>query len=266
MAQTLLRESTTIISFADAAPGSDIPPPATPSAVAAAQSASHHLGDYLKTGQETLSGWAQQHGLSRSGTPSPRASQADLPLPSQAPPTTTTPALALPTDGGPEPLPNLSSPPLRRMVILLVGISPHRKLWATSARPSESVINYTLLNGCPAITVPVKPGCPLMAWDTMTLHALQKVGEVEGPKFEGVVNVLYEYVSLCADWDRYVFPDSLEDSNAGAPAKSKQEVAKELTKNAITLLVAAAIRSKKSKEAMKHIDDDRAGIVFLRLP
>lgn len=261
MAQTLLNESAAIISFADATPGSDIPPPATPSAIAAAQTVNHHLSDYLKTGQESLTGWAQQHGLSRSKTPSPKPPQAEPLLLPQAP-TDVVPPVTAPSITTPEP----SATPLRRMLITVVGISPHRKLWATSARPSESVINYTLLNGCPAIVVPVKLGCPLMAWDTMTLHALHKIGEVEGPKFEGVVNVLYEYASLCVDWERYIFPDSLERGEGTTPGKSKREVAEELTKNAITLLVAAAIRSKTSKEATKHIDDDRAGIVFLRLP
>ena len=105
-----------------------------------------------------------------------------------------------------------------------------------------------------------------MAWDTMTLRTLYKMGEVEGPEFEGVVNVLHEYVSLCADWDRYVFPDSSGESSDKRSGKNKQETAEKLTKNAITLLIAAAIRSKESKEVSKHINDDRAGIVFLRLP
>lgn len=30
----------------------------------------------------------------------------------------------------------------RRIVILLIGIKPHRSLWTTSARPGESVIQY----------------------------------------------------------------------------------------------------------------------------
>jgi hypothetical protein len=61
------------------------------------------------------------------------------------------------------------------MVILCVGLKPHRSLWTTSARPGESVIKYLLLNGCPAIVVPVKIGAPLVAWDALTLEELWKV-------------------------------------------------------------------------------------------
>ena len=37
------------------------------------------------------------------------------------------------------------------------------------------MINYILLNGCPAIVVPVKVGAPLVAWDGLTLEQLWKV-------------------------------------------------------------------------------------------
>jgi hypothetical protein len=56
----------------------------------------------------------------------------------------------------------------------------------------------------------VKDGCPLIAWDTLTRDSLQKdIAVVEGPKFDGVVNVLFEYmyISLCAVWDRFILPE-----------------------------------------------------------
>jgi hypothetical protein len=43
----------------------------------------------------------------------------------------------------------------------------------------------------------VKDGCPLIAWDTLTRDSLQKdIAVVEGPKFDGVVNVLFEYMYI----------------------------------------------------------------------
>ncbi len=81
------------------------------------------------------------------------------------------------------------------MVIVLVGLKPHRKLWTTSARPGESVINYLLLNGCPAIVVPVKVGAPLLAWDALTLEELWKVelplegGESQSGPIRRIVSV-----------------------------------------------------------------------------
>jgi len=45
----------------------------------------------------------------------------------------------------------------------------------TSARPSEGVIYYQLLNGCPALIVPARIGAPLVAWDGLTLGQLWNV-------------------------------------------------------------------------------------------
>ncbi|KDR68452.1 hypothetical protein GALMADRAFT_257184 [Galerina marginata CBS 339.88] len=181
----------------------------------------------------------------------------------------------------PEPaLTPLPPPPTpRRMIILLVGLKPHRKLWTLSARPSESVINYILLNGCPVIVVPVKVGAPLLAWDGLTLEQLWEIDlppsdetRSTSGKFEGIVDVIFEYVDLCVDWDRIKIP--VAESNVASSAESsapekaeKSEVpSRELLKDAITLLVAAAIRSKTSKAAKKELDADRSGIAMWRIP
>lgn len=289
VAQALLAESAAVISFSD--PVAPVTPPMpvsdpsgeTNTTPSAGKTTTHYaFGDYfkkgqsaaeeyLKTGQEKMN--ELMHNRSHSPSPVPSQTSSVATKPNE---TITTPQL--PADAAAvQEEPNLTtvtpeipgSPPLRRLAILLVGISPHRKLWTTSARPGESVIGYTLLNGAPAIVVPAKDGCPLMAWDTLTLDSLHKIGVVEGAKFDGIVNVLFEYVALCADWDRFNFPEKLEEGNEQDGEKritSKQETAEILTKDALTLLVAAAIRSKESKEVKKHIDSDRAGIVMLRLP
>jgi len=174
----------------------------------------------------------------------------------------------------------------RRLVILVVGLKPHRKAWSLSARPGESVINYVLLNGCPAIVVPAKLGAPLLAWDTLTLEQLWDV-ELPPPaadnagvsetnsisgKFEGIVNVIFEYLDLCVDWERFTVPSVASPGDDGDVSKEKEEggtrntVAKDALKDAVTLLVAAAIRSKTSKEAKKELDADRSGIAMWRIP
>ncbi|KIM42125.1 hypothetical protein M413DRAFT_10359 [Hebeloma cylindrosporum] len=196
----------------------------------------------------------------------------------------------------PEPaLTPLPPPPVpRRLVILVVGLKPHRKAWSLSARPGESVIRYVLLNGCPAIVVPAKLGAPLLAWDTLTL---EKIWDVELPplseggegstetimrsasgRFEGVVDVIFEYLDLCVDWERFTVPSSNGVSSPGdvrndvKPSKEKEESgtrnlgAKGALKDAVTLLVAAAIRSKTSEEAKKELDADRSGIAMWRIP
>lgn len=65
-------------------------------------------------------------------------------------------------------MPLLLPPIPHRMVILILGLKPHRKSWILSARPAETVINCILLNGCPSIVVPVKVGTPLLAWGVLT--------------------------------------------------------------------------------------------------
>ncbi len=174
------------------------------------------------------------------------------------------------TKGGAEPVPQLTAlpppPAPRRMVILVVGLKPHRKLWTTSARPGESVIQYLLLNGCPAIVVPVKLGAPLVAWDGLTLENLWKMElpeEGAGSKtgaFEGVVTVLFEFLDLCVDWARVTL-----DGELGKPV-ADDNAGKNVVKESLTLLVAAAIRSRESKEVRNEVDEQRAGVAMWRIP
>ncbi|KAJ3522891.1 hypothetical protein NMY22_g11691 [Coprinellus aureogranulatus] len=211
----------------------------------------------------------------------------------------------------------VTSPASSAHVIVVVGLKPHRSLWTTSKRPGESVIRYLLLNGCISILVPVKPGAPLLAWDSLTLEKLWEVDlppdstDEEGKpkksvsgKFEGIVKVLYEYLDLCVDWERVVLPQDVrvepqselsettdtvvptpddrdEDENAGSRGEgdketqqqqttadgdeAKQELKHEALRDAVSLLVASAIRSKDSKAARKDIDADRAGIAMWRI-
>ncbi|KAJ3729587.1 hypothetical protein C8R42DRAFT_652445 [Lentinula raphanica] len=228
--ETLLRESASIISLCQAP---------IPEAPLERESPKHHysLSDLKDLKMPSLS-----NVFSRSHTPSPEPQLTPLPVP----------------------------PTPRRMVITVVGIKPHRKLWTTSARPGESVINYILLNGCPAIVVPVKVGAPLVAWDTLTL---EKLWEVELPsadeppstpgKYEGIVGVLFEFLDLCVDWTRVEIEEGAKDSDGDAmPEQDK----KEKVRDALKLLVAAAIRSKDSKEVKKEVDAERAGIAMWRIP
>ncbi len=179
----------------------------------------------------------------------------------------------------PEPsLTPLPPPPVpRRMVILVVGLKPHRAgLWTTSARPSESVMYYQLLNGCPAIVVPVKVGAPLVAWDALTLEQLWKVSlpkedEVSGDsKFSGIVSVIFEYLDLCVDWDRLVLSAEQGGEDASVvkdgDVQADLEGKKRVVKDAVALLVAGAVRSGESKQVKDKIDKERSGIAMWRIP
>ncbi|KAJ2922144.1 hypothetical protein H1R20_g14950, partial [Candolleomyces eurysporus] len=256
----------------------------------------------------------------RSRSPSPTGSRgAD-----GSPPGDDAPNSAAPSTPPPPP----SHPP-RHMVLLVVGLKPHRSLWTTSKRPGESVLRYILLNGCVSIVVPVKPGAPLVAWDTLTLEKLwevelpaegysannndadlnsdpddqtdkKKMKESKDGKFEGIVQVLFEYLDLCVDWDRVAVQGSSGESTAsgeqgkiaagpdihlavsdesdnddGSVTETSEQAdhssvimlrqKKDALKDAVALLVASAIRSKNSGAVKKDVDADRAGIAMWRI-
>ncbi|KAH7400329.1 hypothetical protein BKA64DRAFT_671616 [Cadophora sp. MPI-SDFR-AT-0126] len=151
-------------------------------------------------------------------------------------------------DSPPPILQEIVQPP-RRLAVVLLGSKPHRLgMWTSSARPSESVLKYVLLNGAPTIVLPALAGAPLLAWNTLTLKQLQtKKGE-----YEGVVRILFEYLSLCVDWERVIVGEGDEER-------------KKAVRDAVELVVAAAVQSVDSKAVMKDVDLDRAGIVVFRM-
>jgi hypothetical protein len=128
-------------------------------------------------------------------------------------------------------------------------------------------MNYILLNGAPAIVVPVKTGSPLIAWDGLTLETMWKVelppdgGVSMSGKFEGIVKVIVEFLDMCIDWERFLVRKDKEMVKAGSPDEARAALS-----DAIALLVAAAVRSKDSKEVKKELSPDRAGIAMWRIP
>ncbi|CAE6456570.1 unnamed protein product [Rhizoctonia solani] len=164
-------------------------------------------------------------------------------------------------------------PTPRRMLVVVLGLSPHRRLWTTSARPGESVMNYHLLNGCPALVLPAvstRGSTPLVAWDTLTLEHLHTIGKekggVDGEAFTGVVTCLFEYLSLCVDWDRITIPEEVTNHSEGADTATGEEFKKQLVRGGIELVLAGAVRSHDSKAVKADVDTGRAGVVMFRMP
>jgi hypothetical protein len=140
-------------------------------------------------------------------------------------------------------------------------------------------MQYILLSGAPAIVLPAALGAPLVAWFTKTLEQLwtltlpdedaasaaadgEKVAkeggkdEAKATTFAGALASLAEYVSLCVDWARVEVP--------GAPGVD--ETAKRTAvREALALILAAAVRSAESKKVKKEVDADRASIVVWRI-
>jgi hypothetical protein len=140
-------------------------------------------------------------------------------------------------------------PPPRRLAILLLGLKPHRLgMWTSSARPSESVLQYVLLNGAPTIILPALAGAPLIAWNTLTINQIH----AKHDKYDGIVRILFEYISLCVDWARVTVGDGDEERKIAV-------------RDALELVVAAAAQSHNSKQVKKDVDLDRTGIVIFRI-
>jgi len=164
-----------------------------------------------------------------------------------------------------------AAPPERRLLITVVGIKPHRTsaAWSTSHRPEESIIRYQMLNGVPSLVIPAKTGCPLVAWDTLTLDSFYKIDKERGAAgVQGVADVLVEYLSFCIDWERVLVPDGfVGDGSASDGEKEAGEGRKkQLLKDAVGVLVAGIVKSRESKAVKDDVDLDRAGVVMFRIP
>ena len=108
------------------------------------------------------------------------------------------------------------------------------------------------------MVLPVKLGTPLVAWHALTLQSIWKLelpAEEGGPKggFDETVDVLYEFLDLCIDWE------SVEIGG-------KEIEPKEAVRKALKLLLASAARSGESEDVKKEIDKERSGIAMWRIP
>lgn len=137
---------------------------------------------------------------------------------------------------------------------MLVGLKPYKlNLWTSSQRPGESIMNYLILDGCPAVVLPARPGTPLLAWNSITLKQLYQLRGDTGHE-KGVVDCWVEFLSLCVDMDRICTQD-----NKG---RGKEE----MLRDAIELCVQGAFKSGDSKVVEKEVDTSRAGLLVMRMP
>ncbi|KAH7097595.1 hypothetical protein BKA62DRAFT_716158 [Auriculariales sp. MPI-PUGE-AT-0066] len=144
----------------------------------------------------------------------------------------------------------------RRMVILLLGIKPHRGSVICAA--------YQLFNGCPAIVLPMRSGGPLLGWHTMTLQGLHDAWYRDGGGF-GSTSARQRTTEI----DRitqtlFMFETEFrlyeEEDEEAIWVNKRLAVAR-----ALELLVVAAAQSD-SMELRRNVDRARTGIAFFRLP
>jgi len=68
--------------------------------------------------------------------------------------------------------PHPTFPRFQRLAIFLLGISPYRNSWSQSRIPNEARISCHVFTHIPAIVLPVKPNCPVVAWSPWTLEQM----------------------------------------------------------------------------------------------
>lgn len=127
-------------------------------------------------------------------------------------------------------------------------------------------------------------GAPLVGWVGRTLEQLWSVqlppdnadtgvletSDVRGAEndeavvetYAGMVGMLFEYVDLCVDWTRV----EVREDEQGEKSEDGTEKQRNAVRDAVALLIAAAIRSGESKEVKSKVDEERSGIAMWRIP
>ncbi|KAI9793635.1 MAG: hypothetical protein M1835_007107 [Candelina submexicana] len=86
--------------------------------------------------------------------------------------------------------------PHGRLILLFTGISPFRaNMWSTSRRPGAGQLIFHLLDGCPALVLPVQATrTPVLAWSPWTLNQM-KAGPAAGYQAQVQHQQICEWVS-----------------------------------------------------------------------
>lgn len=138
----------------------------------------------------------------------------------------------------------------KRMLVTFVGISPYRAgMWSTSRRPGVSLMHYHLLNGCPALVIPVTESAPINAWSPVTLKTITDLNYDPGP-LHGMICEFLDSVASVQD----ILP-------------KLQPRYEELLGRCISFVVGGAVGLKNAEiptEVLKKLDPERAGIAFFR--
>ncbi|KAG8729187.1 hypothetical protein FRC12_021203 [Ceratobasidium sp. 428] len=98
------------------------------------------------------------------------------------------------------------------------------------------------------------------------MHTIGKEqGGVDGEAFKGIVTCLFEYLSLCVDWDHIIVPDEVKE-HMDDVAVGDNDFRKKIVRDGLELVLAGAVRSHDSKAVKADVDADRAGVAMFRMP
>jgi hypothetical protein len=154
------------------------------------------------------------------------------------------------------------------MVILFTGISPYRGVWSQSRRPGCGTIIFHLLDGCPALVIPVTSRAPICAWSPWTLSQMraaqnsfapgppQQIGMMPMPAQPGTYNPEWQHEQICE------FLDSVISVPHINPAIRDRYV--EVLGRSVSLVVNGALALENCRPLLGKLDPERAGIVMFR--
>lgn len=147
-----------------------------------------------------------------------------------------------------------------RMVILFTGISPFRaNMWSTSRRPGCGTIIFHLLDGCPALVIPVTSKAPICAWSPWTLSQMrmaQYALNPQGGPGTGQYSAEWQHEQVCEFLDSVI---SVQHLN---PAIRDRYV--EVLGRSVSLVINGALALDKCQPLLGKLDPERAGIVMFR--
>jgi hypothetical protein len=151
-----------------------------------------------------------------------------------------------------------------RMLIVFTGISPYRGVWSQSRRPGCGTIIFHLLDGCPALVIPVTSRAPICAWSPWTLsqmRAAQNQFAGGAPPMgtgmqQGMYNPEWHHEQICE------FLDSVISVPHVNPTLRERYV--EVLGRSVSLLVNGALALENCRPLLGKLDPERAGIVMFR--
>lgn len=138
-----------------------------------------------------------------------------------------------------------------RLIVLFTAISPFRaNMWSTSRRPGCGTLIFHLLNGCPALVLPVSARAPIVAWSPWTL-AQMRAGAAAGYQAE------WQHEQVCEWLDSVIALEFVRPEIRPRYA--------DVLGRAVSLVVNGALAlDGTEKGLLAKVDPERAGIVMFR--
>lgn len=143
-----------------------------------------------------------------------------------------------------------------RMVILFTGISPFRaNMWSTSRRPGCGTIIFHLLDGCPALVIPVTSRAPICAWSPWTLAEMRAAQYALNPR-PGAYSAEWQHEQVCEWLDTIISVPHI------SPGVRDRYV--DVLGRSVSLVINGALALEKCQPLLGKLDPERAGIVMFR--